>query len=150
MNELQFLTKDQINGILDSLVKDVIFPQIKEKINLVKESDKYKENYNIIVDIFTKANDLAKQLKVLNISNYYNTSLDPDRMNEKTLESLNIRSAYSIKNDILNDLRPRLQLIAPDNFDTIITNMKQYIDIDKYLYNEVKEKEQDIDYDEED
>jgi hypothetical protein len=150
MNELQFLTKDQINGILDSLVKDVIFPQIKEKINLVKESDKYKENYNIIVDIFTKANDLAKQLKVLNISNYYNTSLDPDRMNEKTLESLNIRSAYSIKNDILNDLRSRLQLIAPDNFDTIITNMKQYIDIDKYLYNEVKEKEQDIDYDEED
>jgi hypothetical protein len=148
MEQLQFLTKEQITGILSSLEKDVIIPQINIKLDEIRQSDKYKENYNIIKDVYTKYNELAKQLDTIGIKHYITISLN--NLDEKTTQSLNIKGTYSIKNEILNDLKSRLLLIVPSSFDFIIENMKQYINVDKYLYNEVKEKEQDIDYDDED
>jgi hypothetical protein len=142
------LTKEQITGILSSLEKDVIIPQINIKLDEIRQSDKYKENYNIIKDVYTKYNELAKQLDTIGIKHYITISLN--NLDEKTTQSLNIKGTYSIKNEILNDLKSRLLLIVPSSFDFIIENMKQYINVDKYLYNEVKEKEQDIDYDDED
>jgi len=139
METIQFLTKDQINGLLIILEKDYILPKINDKLNIIKESDKYKTNYNIIEDTFKKCDNLYKKLDELKINIYHSFSITEKAISDKTIESLGIRDVYNIKNRILDDLKSRLQLIIPSDFDSIIKNIIKYIDVDKYLY---KEKQQ--------
>lgn len=151
MNELQFLTTDQIKGILNTIEKDKILPSINSKIDEIRKSDKYKENYTIIENLYIEITNLHEKLNKLKIGTYSSISNNKLEIDRKTLLSLNINSNYDIKNNILNDLKNRLQLITPSDFDTIITNMIQYINIDKYLYNKeivpINDENNDEDYD---
>jgi len=150
METIQFLTKDQINGLVTILERDYILPQINNKLKAIRESDKYKDNYTTIEDFSSKCIDICKDLKKMGVDNYCNLSVEKELLDKKTLESLKIREIYVIKNRIIDDLKSRLQLIVPTDFETIIKNISEHIDVDKHLYKEevtIPVDEDDEDYD---
>jgi hypothetical protein len=146
-NEIQFLTKDQINGLISILEKDYIIPKIEERLNLIKKNDNYKEIYNKIKELSIESNKVTKQLVKLTNDYYSTINVEESSLNTKTLESLNIKNTFNIKREIIEDIKSRLQLMKADNFDIIIESMINYIDVDKYLYNKNTKVEED-DYEE--
>ncbi len=136
MNEVQILTRDQINGLLTILEREYIIPKITDKINLIKETDKYKNNYNKIKETSIKVNELVKELKKIDKDSYTNTSINESDLCHRTLNSLYIRPDYDIKSRIKSDLRTHLQLISLSDFESIIKGVIKYIDVDKHLYRE--------------
>jgi hypothetical protein len=136
METIQFLTKEQINGLINILERDYILPKIKDKINLLKETDKYKENYNKIKELTIKTVELFDQLVKFSSNYYKSVTIDDNDIASKTLDSLKVRTDYNIKSRIVDDLKSRLQLISPSDFDSIIKSMSEYIDVNKHLYKE--------------
>jgi hypothetical protein len=174
-NELQFLTNDQISGLMDILGKDVQ-SIVNDKLKSIKETDNYKtlfettkstEKYqkklkeleedknNLLntIDLLNQLNSISGNFDIeyngKQISIYYKNKITTDNINkeyEEELESINnciekdvfytlkINSSYTICSKIEIELKARLQLLVADNFDTIINNMKQYINVEDNLY----------------
>src|SRR4030042_3629721 len=132
MNEIQFLTKDQINGIMTILETEHVIPKINKAIELVKSSNEYKEAYNKVKDTYTKCNKLLS-IFVFEGDKYF--SLEEETLERRTLKHLKVNTDnWDLKHKILAPLKARLQLLSVgSDFDTIINTITKYIKVDDYL-----------------
>jgi len=125
----QLLNKDQVNSILDILERDYISPLVTSKFKEIEESEEYKNKLNMIQEAKNLFNISCAQIFTNNCNYFSGNDFISNIYKSLGYES----SSYGITRNIRNDLKARLQLIQIDNFDTIIENIKQYIDVDKYI-----------------
>lgn len=132
-NGIQFLTEDQISRIIDTFDRNYISSTIDEKIDEIKLSAEYKEQYEKVKKIYTD----GKELNVRYFSGYAD---DDRRIEDLTLDSLYIRDTWEIKNDIRGDIKAFLSLSTPLSLSDITEECKKYVEIDRYLYKKDKNK----------
>jgi uncharacterized protein YajQ (UPF0234 family) len=173
-NKIQFLTDNQINGILDIVRRDYINPQVTAKLLEIENSYEFKMEYEKIKNseetqkeyadaLTTKENNLKlvsllEQVKLIKedytigIKNGYCedfyevslTSIEDDYKYEVTSIENRIRSSVYdtlklnsydnfIVNQVINELRTRLQLTSPADLQTIIDSIIPFINVDKYI-----------------
>jgi hypothetical protein len=82
--------------------------------------------------------DVPWQLNVTeeSIKNVYDTNVkDINRIDWYILNKLNVQhSDWDIRDNIKQDISARLALLQAGDFDTIITAMLPYVNVDKYIY----------------
>jgi hypothetical protein len=135
--ESQFLSNKQIEEILSVLTRDVINPEIESKIKTIKASDEYVTTLQKVKDAIVEVN---KYKDILGELKYNEETKTQTLLNNKY--NLNL---YTINSNIKEDLRARLLVTIPTDYDSIITNIKTYIDVDKYLYKKIDIIEEDED-----
>lgn len=177
MDNKQFLTNEQINSILDIVMRDNVYKQVDDAFKVLTESEEYKtkleeiknskdtldriERENTRYQNELKAFDLFQQIKAINEDFVKNTNWDEETTNiswlvgttverledthkmyldsidndceHKTRTELKINSHWNVRDSIYNDLKARLLLTSPSDYNSIITDIVKYINIDKHL-----------------
>jgi hypothetical protein len=174
-NKIQFLTDDQIHGILKIVRSEYVQPQVKAKLQEIENSDAFKTEYEKVKNseevqkeyadaLAAKENSLKlstllEQIKSIN-ENYVIARQDNDyhgdcyqvtfdsiettytvevsciesRIKSKVYETLSLNSYdYYIVSQIIEELHTRLLLTIPTDLQTIIDNITNFINVDKYL-----------------
>jgi len=161
---LAIIEKDTIDPILKNKRKEIEASEEYNKIATeILNSDEHKTKLENAEDLYKKRIKLRKlylELEKLgegiSENKYGNKPWVLDHTEESLKEILNdnIESINHIKgqvyskmfiqysdcsicNSIKEDLRARLQLTQPGNFDEIMKMILPFVDVDKYLYKEI-------------
>jgi hypothetical protein len=104
----------------------VLFDQIKEV------------DPNIFNDGYDFPMIVTASTEYINTNRKFDLEHLNDRIQRTAKYEIKINDSYSIIRNIMSDLTARLQLMTVSDFDTIIKEITQYINIDKYLYLSTK------------
>jgi len=126
MENLQLLNKEQISSIIEILERDYIDPRIKEAREAITTTDEFKEQFNELKKLVNS--DIFKK--------YLPFKYSDEDLKDKVLNKNKVRSHWSINNNIQMDLIARLRVTEINDFNIIIENIINYIDVDKYLYED--------------
>src|SRR3972149_11367006 len=94
MTEIQFLTEEQINGIIEIVSNDTITPEINKTVKQIEESEEYKNKYSEI----EKSDEIIKKYK-------------------KALERKNELFILKEINDKLKDINENYSICDYDSYD---------------------------------
>jgi len=177
MEQKQFLTNEQINAILNVIMRDSVNQQVDDAIKAVVDSEEFKtkleeiknskENLEEVSTENTryqnniKAFELFQQLKAIDttlvttdtewgdkndihwlvsttledIQKNHEAHLDYTNSNfiARTKTALDLNSPWTIRDQVREDLKARLLLITPSDYDAVVTDIVKYININKYL-----------------
>ena len=120
-NNIQYLSKDQVNGLISTITINYIQPQVESAVNNIIDSDEAKS----ILDTFTSELEAFKTVAPTLYSNLSIIDLKYELCN--VLKKKYNLDKWEINNKIKDELHSRLQLISASNFDDIIKEITSYI-----------------------